>query len=201
MKGVNIEQIMSFHPCDKYPEDRIIKLMGRKKSITIKDVLKIKLDGYEDNLWLALRLEFIPEKKLHKIAIYAAEMVLPIFEKEYPDDDRPRKAIEAKKLWLKNKITDNELAAARAAAGAAGAAAGAAGNAAWDARDAARAAGDAARAAAWDAAGDAAGAAWDAAGAAGDAAWAAAGDARDAARAATLKKIINYIKKIMEVKI
>ena len=189
MKGVNIEQIMSFHPCDKYPEDRIIKLMGRKKSITIKDVLKIKLDGYEDNLWLALRLEFIPEKKLHKIAIYAAEMVLPIFEKEYPDDDRPRKAIEAKKLWLKNKITDNELAAARAAAGAAGAAAGAAGNAAWDARAAA------------GAAGAAAGAAWDAAGAAGDAAWAAAGDARDAARAATLKKIINYIKKIMEVKI
>jgi len=38
-------------------------------------------------------------------AIYAAELVLPIFEKEYPDDKRPREAIEAAKAVLKN---DNE---------------------------------------------------------------------------------------------
>ena len=36
------------------------------------------------------------------LAIYAAELVIDIYEKEYPDDKRPRKAIEAAKKWTKN---------------------------------------------------------------------------------------------------
>ncbi len=81
------------------------------------------------------------------LAIYAAELVIDIFEKVYPDDKRPRNAIEAAKNYLKNPTP-----AARAAAGAAwaawavaraaGAAAGAAG-----AAGAARAAAGAAEAA------------------------------------------------------
>lgn len=35
------------------------------------------------------------------LAIYAAELVIKMYEKEYPNDDRPRKAIEAAKKWLK----------------------------------------------------------------------------------------------------
>ena len=38
-----------------------------------------------------------------KYAVYAAELVLPIFEKKYPDDDRPRKAIESVKIYITNK--------------------------------------------------------------------------------------------------
>ena len=75
------------------------------------------------------------------LAIYAAELVIDIFEKEYPNDKRPRNAIEAAKKVLKNDTAKNR-AAARAAAGAA------TGAAAW------AAAGAAARAAAWAAAGD-----------------------------------------------
>jgi hypothetical protein len=130
-----------------------------------------------------------------------AEHVLHIYEKNYPDDNRPRKAIEAVRKSARKEIDaaarawDAARAAARDAAGAAaGAAARAAARAAAGARawDAARAAaGDAARDAARDAAGAAA---RDAARAAArDAAWAwdAAGDAarawdaaRDAAGAA-----------------
>lgn len=35
-----------------------------------------------------------------KLAIYSAELVIDIFEKQYPDDKRPRLAIEAAKAYL-----------------------------------------------------------------------------------------------------
>lgn len=60
-------------------------------------------------------------------AALCAERVLPIFETQYPNDDRPRKVIEAARLFADGQIDD----AARAAAGAA------AGDAAWDAARAA----------------------------------------------------------------
>ena len=37
-----------------------------------------------------------------KLAVYAAELVIGIYEKRYPNDDRPRKAIKAAKAYLKN---------------------------------------------------------------------------------------------------
>jgi hypothetical protein len=80
-----------------------------------------------------------------------AERVVPLYEKDYPDDKRPRHAIEVARLYADGKANDTELAAARDAAwDAASAAAGAAAGAA--ASDAASAA---APAAAWDAARDA----------------------------------------------
>ena len=80
-------------------------------------------------------------------AIACAELVLPIFEEKYPDDDRPRLAIEA----AKNKSPD-AYAAYAAAADAAYHAADAAAAAAWAAYYAARAAAWAAYAYADDAA-------------------------------------------------
>ena len=107
------------------------------------------------------------ERTARLFACDCAERVLPIYERDYPGDMRPRDAIAVARRFANGEATSRELCAAEAAAG-----------------DAARAA---ARAAAWDAAGAAAGdaaeaaagaAAWDAAW---DAAWAAA---RAAARAA-----------------
>ena len=69
-----------------------------------------------------------------------AAHVLHIYEKEYPDDKRPRECIEVARKFAHGKATREEIAAVRAAAGAAAGAA---------ARDAAV---DAVRAAAWDAA-------------------------------------------------
>jgi hypothetical protein len=77
-----------------------------------------------------------------------AERVLPIYERDYPDDKRPRHVIEVARLFAEGKTSDRELDAARDAAR------DAAGGAAWDA----------AWSAAWSAAWDAAwGAAWNAA--------------------------------------
>jgi hypothetical protein len=43
-----------------------------------------------------------------KFAIECAELVLPIFEKEYPEDASPRLAIEAAKKYGKKDATDDE---------------------------------------------------------------------------------------------
>jgi len=77
------------------------------------------------------------EKTARLFSCYCARDVLPIFEKEYPNDNSPRVAIETSERYANGKATIEELAAARDAAR----------DAAWDAaRDAARAA---ARDAAW----------------------------------------------------
>lgn len=87
-----------------------------------------------------------------RLAIYTAELVIGIYEKKHPDDNRPRQAIEAAKQWLAEPTEKNARAARKAAEAAAGAA-----GAAGAAREAAEAAEAAARAA-W-AAREAAGAA------------------------------------------
>ena len=127
-----------------------------------------KLQRPDWMLWLAKKrgLE-LDESKLRLFACDCAEQTLPIFERDYPEDKRPRQAIETARRFANGEATCEEL------------------DAVWDA------AGDAARAPAWAAAGDAAGAAawvaardaaWDAArDAAGDAAWAAAWAAAEAA--------------------
>jgi len=50
--------------------------------------------------WMIVRLMNFPQKIQY--AVFAAEQVLNIFEEEYPDDDRPRKAIEVARNYLKN---------------------------------------------------------------------------------------------------
>ena len=77
------------------------------------------------------------------LSIFAAELVIGNYEKKYPDDDRPRKAIEAAKAWLKDPSEKNRSAARSAAWSAAESAAwsaeSAAESAAWSAESAAHA--------------------------------------------------------------
>jgi hypothetical protein len=49
------------------------------------------------------------------LSIYAAELCIKNYEKIYPNDDRPKKAIESAKEWLKNPTSENESAAWSAA--------------------------------------------------------------------------------------
>ena len=78
-------------------------------------------------------------RELRLCACDCAERVLPIFEREHPADDRPRKAVEVARRFANGEATQEELAAAwaatRAAAGAAArdAAWAAAWDTAWDA--------------------------------------------------------------------
>jgi hypothetical protein len=137
-----------------------------------------KLNSDDHNDWANwLLVRFMTHEQKVKYAIFAAEQVIDIYEKKYPGDDRPRKAIEAARNYLKDKSLKNKNAAATAAYAA---------DAAADA--AAAYAADAAATAAY-----AADAAADAAYAAATAAYAAdaAADAADAA--ATRKEMQNKI--------
>ena len=126
--------------------------------------------------WLVARL--LDREGKIRYAVYAAKQVLANFEKEYPDDKRPREAINAALRVLKNDTKENRQAAESAAKYAESAARSAAESAAWYAESAAR---SAAESAAWYAM-SAESAAWYAAE---SAAW-------YAARYATQKKILRY---------
>ncbi|MDP2729632.1 MAG: Imm5 family immunity protein, partial [Dehalococcoidales bacterium] len=143
---------------------------GKDTPIPLDKILEVC--GLDDTLW-ALRIVIEPaDREIRLFACDCAERVLPVFEQQYPDEKRPRQAIEIARKFANGTAAAVELrAAASATASATASAASAARDAAW-----------AAAWAAWDAAWDAArAAARDAASAT---ASAAARDARDAASAA-----------------
>ena len=108
---------------------------GDKKSVSSKMRFLRKVDAWND-------------RTARLFACWCAEQVLPIYEKHYPNDTRPRNSIDVARRYANGEATAKELAAARAAAWAAVGAA--ARDAAWAAaRDAA---GATARATARDAA-------------------------------------------------
>jgi len=72
-----------------------------------------------DNEWLVDANWFIVRRMTYKqyvkYACYAAKQVLPTFEKKYPYEKRPRKAIAAALKCAKNPSKENKTAAAHAA--------------------------------------------------------------------------------------
>jgi hypothetical protein len=99
-----------------------------------------------DALWVVLREDFIPAPALHELACRFAEDVLPIYGREFPEDNQLRVLLEAKRAWIRGEITNQELTTARSIP--------------WPmARSAALSAAWAARSATWD---DASSAAWNA---------------------------------------
>lgn len=81
-----------------------IEFVKSQKLVGLDDVAfldkLIELDKSKWANWLMVRV--LPTLDKVRYAIYASEQVIDIFEKEYPDDDRPRKAIESAKGYIKN---------------------------------------------------------------------------------------------------
>jgi hypothetical protein len=193
-----LNKIKEQSPC----EEGWIKLLSFLNKIEADDEpLELKTilesNGTADTIW-ALRTVEDYDKEIRLMAADFAESVLHIFEEKYPEDKRPRKAINAARDFANGLITVEQLAAAAwdawdATRDAAGAAWDAAGDAVWDAARAvwttARAAAEAAARAAVRAAG-AAGAARDAAR---DATWAAGAAAGDAELKKQKQILLKYI--------
>jgi len=125
---------------EEYGEDKEINLL------TILDS-----NGLDDALWCLRATVQDCDKEKRLIACEFAESVLHIFESKRPNDDRPRKAIEAAKQFANGEISREEMLESRRAAAYAAAAVAAAADAAYAAAAVAAAA-DAAYAAAADAA-------------------------------------------------
>src|SRR3990167_4233695 len=100
---------------------------GKDTPIPLDKVLEVC--GLTDAIWSLQCTTEPSENFLIEFACGCAEHVLCFFEDKYPDDKRPRKAIEAARICLTDKSQAARAAAWRAAWNAAGAA-GAAGDAA-----------------------------------------------------------------------
>ena len=78
----------------------------------------LESNGLDDTIW-AFQAVDGKDKEIRLFAADCAELVLPIYEKYYPDDNRPRLAIHAARDYANGLITIEELDAAWAAARAA----------------------------------------------------------------------------------
>lgn len=156
MKIITTEYIKSLNPCS----DRVDNWLEHYPNFegTLKEFLDLDKITHKDKLWIYFKS--IDKDNISLVAADFAEEVLHLYEEKYPNDLRPRKAIEV----ARNKTPYAVSYAAYHAAYAGNEAAGV------DAAYAAYAAADAAYAAYADDAAYAAGAAYDA-----DAAYAAAG--------------------------
>ncbi len=74
----------------------------------------IKEDRLQDANWYIVRV--MNKRQRVQYAIFAAEQVLSIYEKKYPEGTAPRRAIEATKTYLNNPCKKTKTAAAAAAA-------------------------------------------------------------------------------------
>ena len=72
----------------------------------------LESNGVADMLW-TLRATDHSKRVASQLAIEFAEQALPIFEKRRPNDERPRKAIQAARDYLDGKISLEELRSCR----------------------------------------------------------------------------------------
>ena len=104
----DIDRILSWKPCKE-------ELRWFEKQSSLEEVW----DKCEEPSWLFFICQAEDELNLKKeqsvaIAIAVASRVLDKYEVAYPDDKRPRKAIEAAQAWLDNPTKENADAASAA---------------------------------------------------------------------------------------
>lgn len=170
---INTEIIKALNPCDS----RFNNYLSHYSDFDgiLEDFILLDNISYNDKVWVFNRLA--TKEQNVKWSLLCASKMLSLFETEYTNDNRPRKALEAVEAYLDNPCDETRLVAKSAAEAARSAASAA--EAAWlAARSAASAA-----ASAWLAARSAKSAARSAASAA-RSAWLAARSAAEAAEAA-----------------
>lgn len=103
MKRINQKWIKEWEPC----KEAIGWWDGKETNPIIILNKLINERKYDWANWFIVRV--MEREDYIRYAVYATEQVLDIFEKEYPNDNRPRQAIEAAKRCI------NDKSAARAA--------------------------------------------------------------------------------------
>jgi hypothetical protein len=137
----DVSSVLTLEVLKEYSSE-CLKLFGKgiiEKFGGVEGILK----DCEDSSTLYFIVDsFIEDDILHKFSVKAAYYSLKNFEDIYPNDNRPRLAIEAKEKFIKGEISEEELLAARSAAW----------SAAWSAARSAESAVEAAAYSAWSSA-------------------------------------------------
>ena len=130
--NTTLNKILIHEPCEDGWE-KLLTYLGKTEAddepLSIRTILDS--NGVEDAIW-ALRAVEGHNREIRLFAADCAESVLHIYEDAHPNDDRPRKAIEAARRYANGEISEEELEEVRMATRAAWAA--------WYAAGAARAA-------------------------------------------------------------
>ncbi len=142
-KITDLHDKLTLNAFKKYPKE-CLKLFGKSVIDKFGGVIGLLESNKTDsNIFYLVVNNFVEDDILHKFSVKAAYYSLKNFEKEFPNDNRPRLAIEAKEKFIKGEITKKELSAARSAA------LSAARSATWSAKSAAKSAARSAESAVW----------------------------------------------------
>ena len=114
MKEITNRYLQAIGAC-KDAREQFRKELNGGRSLSVSRVFtRLKqIDRMDWANWLIVRL--MTHKQQIRYAIYAAEQVISLYEEKYPEDKRPRQAIEAARLCLDNPSGENKAAAWSAA--------------------------------------------------------------------------------------
>jgi hypothetical protein len=107
---ITLDKLESLNACA--PAITWLKNQHTTDIFELYELLK-KTENLEWGTWIGTRLMTRSQKI--KFAIFADEQVLHIFENKYPNDKRPRLAIDAARAYLDDPTLENKNAAAYAA--------------------------------------------------------------------------------------
>ena len=109
-KTISVNYLNKLGACSEAVE----MLKNQKETDPIK-ILQgcMKINHFDWANWLIVRL--MTRKQNLQYSVFAAESIINIYEKKYPNDKRPRRAIEAAKKVLKYDSKKNRAYAAYAA--------------------------------------------------------------------------------------
>jgi len=114
MRVVTKALLKKIGACDDGTEYAVKSLLGKSYSDAIKQCIADNKLQWAN--WGIVRVMDKIERV--KYAVYAARQVLNIFEDKYPNDKRPREAIESAEQWTRNPSEKNRNAADAASAAA-----------------------------------------------------------------------------------
>jgi hypothetical protein len=106
---INTDKIAKLSPC----ESRFNNYLTHYKDFegSLEEFLALDKINYTDKVWVFTRLA--TKGQNIKWAVVCARSVLDIFESKYPDDKRPRMALDAALDYSDGKISLDELLEAR----------------------------------------------------------------------------------------
>lgn len=118
MRTLTVDLILSWSPCGYYSRNKLQELFGEKTEATLLEVLDDTRVYEQDRVWVAQRLLSLQCYRPVWVewACQCVESVLPTFLTQYPQDTTVVAAIEGARLYLKGRITRDNLVARQRAA-------------------------------------------------------------------------------------
>ena len=104
---MTVDDVMDLNPCLEYPRSRVLELIGEGGTpLELFDLVRGEIPG-DDVLWFGISCLEPRDRRLFAAA--CAERVLPLFERKFPEDLRPREAIKSARLFALGEIGHEEL--------------------------------------------------------------------------------------------